>query len=219
MPAHSDIKRHVIPAFYTPLLRVRIPGAEKFNPALRDSILKREVRDESLERSNAGGWHSRDDFFRWTDPGAQELAKAVQNYMMGMISFVSRAERFKSKVEFTGWANVNRSGDYNHLHNHPEHHWSGVYYVDAGAFENERHKYAGYLIVEDPRGSAANMYRHPGKCEWGVPLRFKPEDGVLILFPSWVNHSVAPFQSDTVRISVAVNAKINEFDDVSDQNQ
>ena len=78
----------------------------------------------------------------------------------------------------------------------------------------ETNNRAGCLQLDDPRGSI-NMYAHPGGSNFGASFRIKPEDGLLIIFPSWLYHSVNTFQSDTTRISISFNSKFSSFQDIS----
>ena len=100
-------------------------------------------------------------------------------------------------------------GDANQLHCHNGSFWSGVYYVDPGGADDPSG--GGELILEDPRFPMAYMtvadlvFRGPD----GEPVRsqvaIRPEAGMLVLFPSWVRHSVQPHRGDRERVSVAMN--------------
>ena len=46
------------------------------------------------------------------------------------------------------------------------------------------------------------------QSEWSV----KPEDGLFILFPSYMPHEVHPNQSDEVRISASFNVQVELLD-------
>ena len=56
----------------------------------------------------------------------------------------------------------------------------------------------------------ADMHMHPN-APFGQPFRVKPRAGLMVLFPSWLAHSVNVFYSDTTRISVAFNAQALGF--------
>jgi uncharacterized protein (TIGR02466 family) len=92
------------------------------------------------------------------------------------------------------WANVLRDGGYNKIHNHAGAVWSGSYYVGVGEPDAEP-QYNGWIEFQDPR--PANI--HGGK------ERIKPEPGLLLMFPSWLNHYVNPFHGKGERISIAFN--------------
>ena len=70
-------------------------------------------------------------------------------------------------------------------------------------------KNSGQLKVEDPR-SVALMVR-PRMKEGKPPQRlwreanYDPKPGRLIMFPSWLNHSLDPNNSNDIRISVSFN--------------
>ena len=100
------------------------------------------------------------------------------------------------------WANINPPGAMNRAHMHPNSLWSGVYYVKAS-------KNSGLLKIDDPRSSAA-MSRP--RMKEGIPpkrlwreVSYEPVSGKLIMFPSWLTHSVDPNESADIRISISFN--------------
>ena len=80
------------------------------------------------------------------------------------------------------WFNIMHNGEETGWHNHKARaHTSGVCYLQV------------------PKQSGEFMYRSP--C--GKLRSLIPETGTLLLFPSNLNHAVAPSQSSEVRISMA----------------
>jgi hypothetical protein len=67
----------------------------------------------------------------------------------------------------------------------------------------------GEIVFRDPRGPAVAMYETPGiPLPWvgsGLGIPFVPEEGKLLLFPSWLEHHVEAFEGDGERISVSFN--------------
>ena len=63
----------------------------------------------------------------------------------------------------------------------------------------------------DPRGVAPAMlapslaYAIPGGQSIGASELIWPQTGMMILFPSWLLHSVRAYSGDGVRISIAMN--------------
>ena len=106
-----------------------------------------------------------------------------------------------------GWANVSRNGDYNSAHNHPNCLWSGIYYVAAGTPEPDT-QFNGRLELLDPRAGANMMYL----ADTLLHARYliTPTPGLMILFPSWLNHLVHPFFGTGERISIAFNIMTSE---------
>ena len=208
-----DAKKNVIPAFITPIGNFKLPGAGELNRALESEILRHMQSEGGMTRSNVGGWHSNDDFFKRTSPAIQELKEWINAAVLRMVALASKSQRFTCQLGLTGWANVNGPGQYNANHNHPGCIWSGVYYVRAGAYPDDPLPKAGQLQFYDPRGSV-NMIQHPGKSVFGHVINVKPADGLLVVFPAWLFHSVNPFMSDVRRISIAFNVQIRSFEAV-----
>ena len=111
---------------------------------------------------------------------AAELDRAIQQF----VSF-GQAAPVRLKIRRAGWANVNRAGDYNSLHNHPQQHLAAVYYVKAsppGGLGTPD----GLLELRDPR-PAAGFNGHATLFS-AYPMRFAPEPGMLVMFPAFVDH-------------------------------
>ena len=94
---------------------------------------------------------------------------------------------------FTGWANVNGPGDSNFCHYHPGSFWSGTYYVDDGGAAGIEQAGGGFEML-DPRGPAAAMlapalgFAGEGGTAAGMTETIEPRPGLLVLFPSWLQH-------------------------------
>jgi len=104
------------------------------------------------------------------------------------------------------WANVNPPGGHNPSHSHPNNYLSGVYYVAIPAGE-------GKIRFEDPRIQAQVMMPavteltpNNGNC---VNLGVKP--GRLLVFPSWLAHSVSANRSQENRISISFNLMFKDY--------
>jgi hypothetical protein len=98
------------------------------------------------------------------------------------------------------WANINNKNDWNSPHNHvsvgeSNSGWSGVYYLDAEAIEND-HK-------EDIGGCLIMFFC----CENGTVIQelYKPKNGQLVIFKSDTLHMVTPNNICKERISIAFN--------------
>lgn len=170
---------------------------ENLNKDLEDKILKWANHDRGISRTNIKGWHSTSDMQE--RPEYKELIDLLYRAQ----KTIYEQEHLASEA-FLGnmWANINPPGAMNRAHMHPNALWSGVYYVKAP-------KNSGLLRIDDPRSSAA-MSR-PRMKEGTPPKRlwrevsYEPVSGKLIMFPSWLTHSVDPNESDDIRISISFN--------------
>lgn len=147
--------------------------------------------------SNMGGYQSlkidfNNDSFNTLGPLIEQI-----NQLLFMISEKYNFRKTVRVLEL--WINVNETGDYNMSHMHPGAVLSGVYYIQTngtGTLDILRSKQEAYLwqsIVNE------NQNR-----ETWSGISFVPRAGKVLVFPSWVDHAVAPCEGQ--RISLAFNA-------------
>jgi uncharacterized protein (TIGR02466 family) len=196
-------------AYPTPIGRFRFPEAAAVNRELRRAILAAEQAEASDNYANVGGWHSRHNLLEWPVPEVATLKGWILEAVKHMIA-ASAAETKappRGMIAILAWANVARRGHYHRIHNHPSSAWSGVYYVEAGS-DAPGHPLSGVLELCDPR-PFTEMVVAPGN-PYGQRVIFRPEAGMMVLFPSWLYHFVNPYFGEGERISVAFNARWQE---------
>lgn len=199
-------------AFPTRIFRRKFEGLDAFNKKMRSIILEREAAgDKHLVRSNVGGWHSDSDLFHWKNPEIQVLVSLFQGALVDYVALeTGRApDSFDLGAGLEGWANVSREGNYAKAHVHPMSNLALVYYVDVGDHAADGpDDISGAIEFLDPR-NRAHMFTSPG-MDSRDSLLSRPEDGVLLVFPSWLYHTVHPYRGKRPRISIASNATIQE---------
>ena len=103
------------------------------------------------------------------------------------------------------WSNVNQGTDsYNHQHIH-QGVLSGVFYVDAPAG-------SGNLIIVNPAMNTlwAGYTRIKTRNKYtSEAIKIQPKDGLLVLWPSYIPHSVETNTRDVKRISIAFNIMLS----------
>ncbi|HEX4588369.1 MAG TPA: TIGR02466 family protein [Gemmataceae bacterium] len=196
------MEKQVASAYPTPIGRFKVPNSEAVNRALRRVILEKEQSEPSSDYANVGGWHSRADLLDWPLPEVGALKGWITEAVNHMVATVTEGRPVRGSYGISAWANVARTGNYHRIHNHPRSAWSGVYYVEIGAAD-PKHPLAGVLELCDPR-PFTEMVSSPGD-PFGKRVIFRPEPGMMVLFPSWVYHFVNPFQGTGERISIAFN--------------
>ncbi len=197
--------------FATPFL-VDTLQSEQGIAMLREAIEAELARDpEGLRISNLGGWHSGTNMLEW----GGEAAKALVFKTMTMADAVTTDVKSPQESRFGWipelWANVSRHGHANQYHTHPGSYWSAVAYVDDGYGGDNNPDLGGELQLLDPRSPtplmAAPDLRLPGVD--GRPqspeITVRPRTGMIVMFPSWLQHAVLPFHGSGTRISVAIN--------------
>ncbi len=103
------------------------------------------------------------------------------------------------------WANVNKTNEYNMHHNHAPAHLSGVYYVRVP--ENS----GDIRFVDDRKVRTVTEPNSINNSPISVEDHtFKPEEGMLLLFPGWLEHFVDQNKSETARVSISFNIELNK---------
>lgn len=133
------------------------------------------------------------------------LEESVTDYMKTALASAKYgfAPKPPASWKLHGWAVILRSSGHQTPHFHPAGVVSGVYYVRVpkavrdGAAGEAGHIRFGHPLLDVPGAKAA---------EPALTTSFKPEEGMLVLFPSYFWHHTVPFESDEERISIAFDA-------------
>jgi len=199
----------VISAFPTIILQRRLEGMEETNrqlEALVNEIAATEP-NSTVGTTTEGGFQTKEDLFQRDNPGLAALKPHIFSAMQEYSSQLIRQELTKppQKVDFIlwGWAVAYKAGHSQGLHVHPSANVSGVYYVTAPPSTLEPGD-AGKISFYDPR-PRATMAQLPFQAN---RHRIAPVPGDMYLFPSWLEHSVSPFQGEGTRICIAFNGKL-----------
>ena len=188
---------------------------EPVTPEYVELILEREKADATaVQKSNAGGWHSRSDLMNWPEPPLAKLREwfveatnAMVEATVKLTSAGGVSRPFTGSLQFVAWANVIRKGHYHRIHNHPGSSWSGVYYVDAGQ-DAPGQPLSGVLELLDPRPFTEMVFT-PGE-PFGQKAIVRPRSGGMVIFPGFLYHFVNPYQGEGERISIAFNVRATE---------
>lgn len=201
---------HFLLAFATPIYRRRWPDVDDINNELRSLILSKEQVSAGVQRAQTGGWHSEDDLLDWGGSAIDQLKDRISDCIGEMIAVCTEGQAVHepSIGMAIAWSNIIRNGNYHRLHTHPRSVISGVYFVANGVpeptFDQEEN---GAIVFPDPR-LGVEMVDTPGR-PYGEKLRFHPEPGMMLAFPSWQPHMVNPFFGSGERISVSFNVTFN----------
>ena len=164
------------------------------NSKLKSYINNLTTSNSGKQLSNYGGWQSKDELYSLPKE-FHELQSKIDNSVKQVCHETNMPPLKMDNV----WYNVNPPGSYNAIHNHIGCVISGVYYVDVpndnmGDIEFYRDDDAEYYLGNNEStafGTAKTIY--------------KSETNVLLLFPSWLKHSVQGNLSTQNRISMSFN--------------
>jgi uncharacterized protein (TIGR02466 family) len=185
--------------FPTPVWHFSIEDHEQLNSLLLAEIAEEQQRDRQGENlSNILGWHSASNLQERA--ACYDFTEIVNANVLEVANFLRWDLSKFSFYITTCWAMVNGKYSSNALHNHPNSILSGVYYLQTP--EN-----CGGIYFADPRVGARML--NPPIEEfnlWTLPkISYKPEVGLMLLFPSWLMHGVETNMSEENRISMSFN--------------
>jgi uncharacterized protein (TIGR02466 family) len=202
LPAEQDEDIYAFPTLISKRYWQRSPEA---NPVMSRLVLDREKDDAGTVTTNVGGWRSGEDFLRWPHEVVGQWHEWVLGCFADVLRMITRDGRAANDppVRTIAWANTNRRGDFKKMHLHQERHWAGVYYVDIPN-DNDRGRQEGFIDFLDPRNGAA-MMPVPHARDFPPRITVEPAPGMLLMFPSWLYHSVNPHYSERPRISIGID--------------
>ena len=179
------------------------------NDAILEYCMKKQEESEGRIISNRGGWQSDDLVYEdWKDIHAMSsLFRNIEGQVNQYRLDNGLREDAYCFIE-NWWININSRNSTNGLHVHPLSYISGVYYVKSDpelhgpiCFDSplkvKSAMYSGAIVPNDDQ--EANFFT---ASAW----KYNPDPGKLLLFPSWLEHSVGPSQTDDIRVSISFNS-------------
>jgi len=149
-------------------------------------------------KSNLKGWHSEN--FNLEDKEPKFFLDSISTSLNESLNDMGWDLK-KSEVKVTAmWSIINHKNTSNARHIHPNNYISAAYYLKAP--EN-----SGNINFHDPR--SANAIRFPtalnaNKLNSNI-FSVQPKEGLLVLFPSYIHHSVNINNSEDERIVISFN--------------
>ncbi len=190
--------------FSTPIWASKIKNFEKVNNEMYEYIIALQKKDPlGVFKSNFKGWHSKD--FNLKDKEAKKFIEAIKNNINNLLNDMSWDLKSQSVKITSMWAIINEKGAWNQKHHHSNSDISAAYYVNA--YDN-----CGDIVFYDPR--PARVYKYPISTKPNnlnaTVNSIKPEPGLLVLFPSYLEHSVNPNMSNKKRIVISFNLSLEK---------
>ena len=189
--------------FPTPVWVSKIDNYKETNEEIYNYIKNLQTNDtKGVIKSNIKGWHSKDFDLNSTQP-KNFINLISPNINKALIDMNWDIDNQNIKIS-SMWAIINIGGAANARHHHGNSSISAAYYVRAP--EN-----SGDIVFYDPR--PAPVYSHP-HCKDANYLNamvnsVTPVEGGLVLFPSYLDHSVNENLSDDERIVISFNVTLS----------
>lgn len=190
----EQVRGQVDGLFSTPLWQFHYPAHEQIQADMLAEVnrmLLDPLSRSDRPRSNVGGWRSRDLPLR--DAPWCELFE----FIVGAVSAVINPD---TKFRVQAWVNLHEADGYNVPHVHSRCIISGAYYLCVP-------KGSGGIILEDPRPQAV-FHDLKSVCRLELEeyrVTVPVEEGLLLLFPSWLSHATEPNRAEGSRVSIPIN--------------
>jgi uncharacterized protein (TIGR02466 family) len=143
-------------------------------------------------------------------PEFQDFNNIINGAATGVLDFLKIVYE---SLELTGcWANISPPGDGHRPHTHPNNYLSGVYYVQTQEGANT-------ISFDDPRPQTNIISPATSEItdENAGQIHITTREGLLVMFPSWLQHQVPRNKSQKARISIAFNIMFSQFGETMSQ--
>ena len=188
--------------FSTPIWISTINNYKETNEDIYLYIKNLQKEDQvGLSKSNVKGWHSQD--FDLNNQSVKKFINIISPKINEVLNDMDWDIK-KQTVKITNmWAIINIGGASNSRHHHGNNDISAAYYVRAP-------KKCGEIVFYDPRPAPVFSHPKPNKTNVlnAMVNSVNPVEGGLILFPSYLDHSVNPNLSNEERIVISFNIKL-----------
>ena len=188
--------------FSTPVWVSKIENYKETNEVIYNYIKSlQKIDSQGIEKSNIKGWHSKNfdlknkdviSFINLISPNINQVIKDMNWDITNQITNITGM-----------WAIINKGGASNARHHHGNSDISAAYYVRAP-------KNCGEIVFYDPR--PAPVFSHPRSKSSNslnaMVNSVNPIEGGLVLFPSYLDHSVNPNISNEERIVISFNLSL-----------
>lgn len=188
---------NLLPIYSVPFWQSEYPEFEEHKEIFLDVIKKYKEENPSVKKSNIAGYHSPE-----TLQQIPELRLLFEYICQMAFKAVADLDFIDCDIALTSaWVNINDTRqcmNSEHIHDQV---FSGVFYLKA---PDE----SGKLVLQNP--AINRMWKGcdltTNKNQFtGESIRIEPVEGNILLFPSYLPHSVETNNHDEERISISFN--------------
>lgn len=194
---------YLTPYFPSLILKKEVNEFNNIKTELIYWINKYQKDNQSISRSNIGGWHSVSNILE--DPNFKKYSDIIEEEVKFCLENILDDYSFEISES---WINVNGKGHFNLTHTHPDSDLSAVLWISTNGEKS------GKLEFENPHNFEQNKLLtklkekirndlNINKSHWFFPI-----DGLLLIFPSNLRHMVFPNTTEDNRISISFNINI-----------
>ena len=198
-----DLNYNTVNLFPSIIHQFDVNGFDEIQNQLIDYAYQFKNKDpEGVIYSNHGGWQSHN------FDVVKDENDLLHSFLINCLSNFPNIDK-SINFEVDAWININKKGDYNEKHNHPNSHLAGVLYLKCP-------QDCGNIVFDSPMGfecyQELKSYTEGFKELNNVfqSYAFCPLEGRIFVFPAHLAHQVEPNQSNEDRISISFNIWLKE---------
>ena len=203
-----------------PIERRQFAAADQVNPILARAF--RAIRLGLAGDESGAFFASPDDLLQRVElPEFRQLIEFIAASLQETVKQVNTqawpAGRMSLNMEMVGcWFQIQNGHAFHDIHTHGNCSWSGIYYVQIDALEKRKlHADLG------EKNGATRFYGPYSQFLGGAhmdsgnaylqksTLDIQPEEGSLVVFPSYLPHKAMPYVGEKDRIILSFNAQIH----------
>lgn len=190
--------------FAEPVFKFRIKNYEQHNNSLQKYIYNLYEEDKiGVERSNINGWHSKSFDMSDVSSPAHKFFKETREYVVEVFNLQGWKYIAEKVIMTEMWAVINKKNNLNLAHTHPNNFLSAAYYVKAPKNSGNIKFISSNSVKKEryPKLEKATEFNQSG-------VEIEPEEGNLLIFPSYLLHEVMKNKTDEDRIVISFNIDI-----------
>ena len=192
-----DLSYNSIPLFPTIIHQFDVNGFDEIQNQLIDYAYQFKNKDpEGVIYSNHGGWQSPN--FDIVDEN-----DLLHSFLINCLSNFPNVDK-SVNFDMDAWININKKGDFNEKHNHPNCHLAGVLWIKCPENCGDI-SFDSPVIYETHQEVESYMQEFKEYNNFFHNYYFTPTEGRILVFPSHLNHQVLENKSNEDRISVSFN--------------
>ena len=156
-----------------------------------------------------GLYESGFDFVTVPDPAVEALSHWIKDCLFKSAANANR-EYWPAGANINieiheSWCHITRDGGYHDMHTHPGSSWSAIYYLDTGDMDAASKNGLNRFFCP-----YNNMYIDAGTA-WtsrNTSIDITAQEGMLIVFPSFIQHNALTYRGEKERYIISVNSKV-----------
>ena len=157
-----------------------------------------------------GLYESGFDFVTTPDPAVEALSHWIKDCLFKSAANANR-EYWPAGANINieiheSWCHITRDGGYHDMHTHPGSSWSAIYYLDTGDMDAASKNGLNRFFCP-----YNNMYIDAGTA-WtsrNTSIDITAQEGMLIVFPSFIQHNALTYRGEKERYVISVNSKVS----------